>query len=148
MFICPAGATPQMHAAPAVDVLRSLQPPSDLLLRARNRSGAESRSRDLPDWATVVTRAIELSRAQNRGQAQVSRICQPELAACTIAIFFRDRKGRLTMLRSAEDADGRLLARDICDLNDFWDVRTCTSWETGVTTKEMRDSRGNWQVVQ
>ncbi|MDQ0394170.1 hypothetical protein [Labrys monachus] len=153
MFICPAGATPLLHAALAgpggsVEALRSLQPQSGLLLRVRNRSGAESRSRDMLDWRTIVARAIELSKAQNRGHVQVGRTCQPEFAACTIAIFFRDRKGRLTMLRSAEDADGRLLARDICELNDFWDVRTCTSWETGVTTKEMKDLRGNWQAVQ
>jgi hypothetical protein len=47
----------------------------------------------------------------------------------------------------SEDQKGNLVSRDICRFNQFGDVRVCTDWDSGITIREMKDSKGDWYKV-
>ena len=51
------------------------------------------------------------------------------------------------MVRVTENIDGQMIARDVCTFNDFSDIRQCTNWDTGATTREMKDAAGRWSSV-
>jgi hypothetical protein len=95
-------------------------------------------------WDTLVKVALDLSKEQNGGKARVSRRCQPEYRICIIAIFFQGKNSAEMMVRTTEDPSGKMLQRDFCSFNDFGDVRTCTDWDASKTTKEMKNSKGEW----
>jgi len=101
-----------------------------------------------PDWTTTVNQAAQISSSQYGGKPNIQRLCQPEIKTCTIAIYFTGTNKTPMMLRSAEDENGNVYKRDICEFNQFLDVRTCTVWESGTVTREMKDPQGNWQLIQ
>lgn len=100
-----------------------------------------------PTWGDLVKRAIDASTAQN-GKPNVSRICQPELKACSIAVFYKTKNGVNGMVRTAEDLNGKVFKRDICTFNNFDDIRTCLDFDSGKKTREMRASNGIWTEVE
>jgi hypothetical protein len=51
------------------------------------------------------------------------------------------------MVRATENANGKTIDRDICKFNDFGDVRLCTDWDTGATTREMKNQNKEWVKV-
>ena len=99
-------------------------------------------------WKTMTDRAIAQSARQNNGTASFKRSCQPELKLCNMAIFYVDDKGVSSMVRLAEDLDGKMVKRDVCNFNQFGDIRTCLDWDTSVKTREMKNSTGEWYAVQ
>jgi hypothetical protein len=53
----------------------------------------------------------------------------------------------MMMVRTAEDPTGKLIDRDICKFNQFGDVRVCTDWDTGASSREMKNSSGQLYKV-
>lgn len=51
------------------------------------------------------------------------------------------------MVRTTEDANGKIIAREICDFNPFGDVRLCVDWYRGPSRRDMKDANGNWQKI-
>jgi hypothetical protein len=100
-----------------------------------------------PTWQEIVTAGMTISARQNGGTPLLGRTCQPELKLCNTALFFDRNDGTKVMLRAAEDAMGKSVARDICEFNKFEDVRMCMNWETGVSIREMKNKEGNWIKV-
>ncbi|MBN8999456.1 MAG: hypothetical protein J0H54_08675 [Rhizobiales bacterium] len=90
--------------------------------------------------------ALAMSKSQHGGRADTSRNCQPELKLCNTAVFF-EWKNTPMMLRLTEDIDGRVVARDICSFNSFGDVRTCVDWDSGKSSRQMKDTNGEWYAV-
>ncbi len=52
------------------------------------------------------------------------------------------------MVRGTTDLNDKIVKRDICTFNAMNDIRQCTNWDTPMTTKEMKDSTGNWVQVE
>lgn len=98
-------------------------------------------------WDEIVNGAIALSKRQNGGQLEANRGCQPEMKLCSMAIFFKANDGATMMIRKAEDVSGRTLKRDICEFNEFGDIRTCIDFDTGETSKEMKNEKKEWVKV-
>lgn len=99
-------------------------------------------------WDELVKGASALSTQQNGGSIQANRSCQPELRICTMAIFFDDEDGSRMMIRRTEDADGKLIRRDVCSFNKFQDVRTCVDYDLGKATREMQNERKEWVLIE
>ena len=99
-------------------------------------------------WDELVKGASALSTQQNGGSIQANRVCQPELSICTMAIFFDDEDGSRMMIRRTEDADGKLIRRDVCSFNKFKDVRACVDYDSGKTTREMQNERKEWALIE
>jgi hypothetical protein len=68
-------------------------------------------------------------------------------AICSTFVVLKANDGTDLMVRGAEDPNGNLVRRDICRFNQFGDVRVCTDWDTGTTSREMKDGSGNWYKV-
>jgi hypothetical protein len=97
------------------------------------------------DWRTVVRNAFDISAKQNDGKPRTARSCQPEYKRCYTAIFFTSVKDESdVMIRTTEDMSGSIISRDICFFNAFKDVRTCTNWDTGTSSKAMKNANGDF----
>lgn len=75
------------------------------------------------------------------------RICQPEIKLCNTAIIFKGTDGKDVMVRAAQDANEKMVSRDICTFNVYGDIRQCFNWDTSVTSKEMKNAAGDWLAV-
>jgi hypothetical protein len=100
-----------------------------------------------PKWEDMVSNAINASTVQHNGKPQLNRICQPELKICTIAVFFTGKDGKELMLRTTEDANGKLQSRDLCTFNQYGDIRYCVDWDRGTTQRDMKDANGVWSKI-
>jgi len=100
-----------------------------------------------PKWENIVNEAFSASTAQHNGKPDFNRVCQPELKICTTAIFFTGKDGKESMVRTAEDSSGKLIARDVCEFNQFGDVRVCVDFDRGTTHRDMKDANGNWSKI-
>jgi hypothetical protein len=107
----------------------------------------QAKANPSPTWKELVSSVARLSASQNNGTPRINRVCQPEFKVCTMAIFYKNKDGVDSMLRTAEDVDGNIFKREICEFNKFSDVRTCVDWERGTVQKDMRDAKGNWSSV-
>ena len=134
-----------MQTPPAA-IASPQQGPMQLDPYARAAIPPPSDSNQPPTWKGFVDMAVDLSARQNGGKPQMGRVCQPELKVCTTAIFFK-YNGSDVVVRRAENAEGQLMNRDFCVFNDFGDIRTCQDWDSGVKTREMKNSRGDWIAV-
>jgi len=112
-----------------------------------NPTTSASAGEDNPTWEGLVDKAFAMSSQQNGGKPLVDRVCEPEAKACRTAVFVKLKDGTTAMLRASEDPFGKTIMRDICQFNSFGDVRTCADWDTGATSREMKDSHGNWYTV-
>lgn len=99
------------------------------------------------DWSSVFSAAFDRSAAQNNGKPDIGRACQPEFKICTTALYIKGNDGNRMMMRMAEDMNGKVVTRDICQFNAFGDVRTCIDWDTGATSRDMKDVKGLWTQV-
>jgi hypothetical protein len=100
-----------------------------------------------PQWESVVTSAISLSAQQNNGRPLLGRVCQPELKVCITAITFKNRTGKNAIVKTSEDPSGNIIAREICEFNEFGDVRVCTNWDNAQIHRDMKDANGNWNEI-
>jgi hypothetical protein len=123
------------------------QPPTQLPPSTMATIPPTSTAKKAPEWKDLVSGAFALSARQNGGEARSGRVCQPELKLCNTAVFFRDKEGVEVMLRMSEDPNGKIVSRDVCEFNKFGDVRTCTDWDSGVSTREMKNKKGEWVEV-
>ena len=98
-------------------------------------------------WADIVALAIEQSKLGNGGRLNSARVCQPEIKACSNAIYYKLSDGKDYMLRTTEDINGNLQKREICSFNEFGDVRTCFNWDTAITSTDMKNIQGEWYGV-
>ena len=98
-------------------------------------------------WDDLIDKAFTLSEQQNDGKPLVERVCEPEAKSCSTAVFISLRDGTTAMLRTVHDPRGQLINRDMCSFNSFADIRVCTDWDTGASSREMKDASGDWYVV-
>jgi hypothetical protein len=97
-------------------------------------------------WKTLVSNALEISSKQNGGKPKTSRSCQPEAHVCTTAIILT-MDGVDTAILARENAQGTMIEREICTFNDFTDIRTCMDFDSKLSHRDMKDSKGVWQKV-
>jgi hypothetical protein len=64
------------------------------------------------------------------------------------ALYFNGSDGLERMLRATQNVNGKIMKRDVCTFNSFGDIRTCYNWDTNVTTKEMKNLKGEWYFVE
>jgi hypothetical protein len=95
----------------------------------------------------LLDRALELSKNQNGGKADIGRVCQPELKVCVNALSFKANDGTDMLLKVTEDLDGKMVGREICSFNSFRDIRSCTDWDTGIAHRDMKNPNGDWLHV-
>jgi hypothetical protein len=144
------GKPAQVPPAQNNDVSQSQMPMQlDPYARATvpSESPAASANGPPPTWTEIADAAFLKSRQQNGGQTRSSRSCQPELKLCSVAVFFRGNDGTDMMLRIAENPFGKIIQRDICQFNNFGDVRFCIDWDTGTKIREMQNQHGDWIKV-
>ncbi len=132
---------------PPVQAPNDQSPPMQLDPTTRAAAPSDEESGSTPTWKDTVSNAFARSTEQNDGKALTSRTCQPEIGTCSTAVFFKMNDGTLAMLRTSEDATGKMLDRDICKFNGFGDVRLCTNWDTGAVTREMQNQNKEWVKV-
>jgi hypothetical protein len=101
-----------------------------------------------PSWTDLTNEGINISARQNNGRADFRRTCQADIKICTNGLWFKNDKGVQMLLRVAQDPDGKMISRDICSFNEFMDIRTCTDYDTHVTTKEMLDGNKVWKTIE
>jgi hypothetical protein len=125
---------------------QSVTPQSPMQLDPSTRATIPpaSTTKKAPEWKELVSGAFALSARQNGGEARSGRACQPEIKICNTAVFFKRNDGVEVMLRITEDRNGKPISRDICEFNEFKDVRTCTDWDTGTSIREMKNKQGDW----
>lgn len=111
------------------------------------QAAAPKQAATVPSWQDLTNRAFDLSRDQYGGRPKISRVCQPEQKSCSTAVFYKNKDGKETMLRTTENVSGQIIERQICDFNDFIDIRSCFDWDRMSTTKEMKDIKGEWRLV-
>lgn len=99
------------------------------------------------DWKQFTDWAFALSARQNGGVANTSRVCQPEFKVCTTGVIFKSNSGKATFAKVTENLNGALIKREVCEMNQFGDVRTCLDWDTKETHTDMKDAIGNWTRV-
>jgi hypothetical protein len=51
------------------------------------------------------------------------------------------------MLRVSKNVKGETVAREVCQFNEFSDIRSCFNWDTGKSFQEMKDMKGEWRSV-
>jgi hypothetical protein len=98
-------------------------------------------------WEEIVKGAAAISAKQNGGNVQIDRGCQPELKLCNTVIFFKAGDGSPMMVRRSEDPSGKTVVRDICEFNEFADIRKCVDFDTGATIQEMKNGQKEWIKV-
>jgi hypothetical protein len=69
------------------------------------------------------------------------------LKTCSTAIFFTNKDGKEKMIRIDEDSSGKIIAREVCGINPFGDVRLCADWDRGTTHRDMKDANRHWSKV-
>jgi hypothetical protein len=97
-------------------------------------------------WKTLVANAMEISSRQHGGKPETARSCQPEAYVCTTAIVL-NVDGVDTAILARENAQGKIIEREICTFNDFSDIRTCMDFDSKLSHRDMKDSKGNWSKV-
>ncbi|MET4328337.1 hypothetical protein ABIB80_004168 [Bradyrhizobium sp. i1.15.2] len=137
------------QVTPPVASLQQTPPNSPLSLSPSGAalSAARTTPNASPTWAEIVNRAMEKSASQNNGKPLFSRSCQPELKVCNVGLSYLDNQGKVAFLKTVEDMNGKVIAREACTLNDFQDVRTCVNWDDGSSHRDMKDSNGVWTKV-
>jgi len=100
-----------------------------------------------PTWSELEQQALALSRTQHAGRPETLRFCEPELKVCNFGIVWRAGNGTKMFLRQAEDMRGKLLEREVCEINAFGDVRVCVDWDTDAKSRDMKDLKGHWYKV-
>lgn len=98
-------------------------------------------------WKAIVDAGIARSKEQNGGTPRFSRGCQPELKSCFLVLIFKNKSGNDVIVRTTEDSNGKILKRDICTFNSFGDIRECSDFDTGATTKEMQGTDKQWRRI-
>jgi hypothetical protein len=109
---------------------------------------ATTSTSEAPSWSKLVSGAISLSSAQNNGKARTLRTCQPELKVCIIAVWYKNNSNKDAFVKVTEDISGKIIRREICELNEFNDVRECLVWGAGIIRRDMKDSKGEWHEVE
>lgn len=100
--------------------------------------------KSVPTWKEITEKAMRLSARQNDGKPLFSRFCQPEQKVCIIALSYTGNDGKEGVLKTQEDMEGKIIAREICTFDDFKDVRSCVNWDTGDKHSDMKNTEGNW----
>jgi hypothetical protein len=134
---------PQQTAPAIVDgspIQQIPGPPTSLDPNAAQAKASTSPS----SWDQVLEKAMALSASQNNGKAALTRFCQPELKTCTIALTYVQRNGKDGFMKVVQDMNGKAIARELCELNEFRDIRTCLNWDTGVSHRDMKNAKGDW----
>jgi hypothetical protein len=122
-------------------------PPAQLPRDISPNTKATSTAAELPNWGTLVNRAIALSASQNNGKSRTFRTCQPEFKLCTMAVHYKNNAHKDAFIRLTENAAGKVIAREICELNEFNDIRECLDWDKGSLRKDMKNSNGDWVAI-
>jgi hypothetical protein len=109
---------------------------------------APSSKNDVIKWEQIVEKAIQRSASQNNGKPAFVRSCQPEQKVCIIGITYLNNDGKLAFLKTVEDMNGKMIAREACTMvNEFNDVRTCLDWDKGTQHRDMKNEKGDWIEV-
>ena len=109
--------------------------------------GVTGRPPGVMAWEQMVDLAMQRSSSQNNGKPLLTRFCQPEERICIIGLTFINNEGRVSFLKTVENANGKIIAREACTLNEFKDVRTCLDWDSGSSRRDMQNSKGDWIKV-
>lgn len=104
-------------------------------------------TRSPPTWNELVDKAMNLSANQNNGKADLARFCQPSNKTCAIAVTFKNAQGKASFLKIVQNIDGKTIRREICELNEFNDVRSCVDWDKGTIRRDMKNVKGDWEEV-
>jgi hypothetical protein len=110
-------------------------------------SGVATPGAARPSWGELEEQALARSRTQHAGQPETLRFCEPELKVCNSGIVWKAEDGTRLFLRRAEDMQGQLREREVCEINAFGDVRVCVDWDTNATSRDMKDGKGHWYKV-
>ena len=56
--------------------------------------------------------------------------------------------GRQGLALMAQDGNGDITRREVCESNAGDDARKCRDWDTGATYRDIKNSQGEWSQVQ
>lgn len=98
-------------------------------------------------WNEFIDRTMVLSAEQNQGSAAISRLCEPETRECVMAVAYLLKDGRQALAMIAQDNNGNVIRREVCESNAANDMRQCTDWDTGAKYQDIRTTQGKWKQV-
>ncbi len=90
---------------------------------------------------------INLSAQQNNGKPVFTRFCQPEFKKCTMGVTYSLKDGKEGFAKTVQDMNGKIIRRELCEMNDFKDVRSCLDWDTGAKHRDMKNTNGDWVQI-
>jgi hypothetical protein len=114
-------------------------------LQSKSRSTVEDTP--VPTWGNLLDKAVELSKKQNGGAPDFTRVCQPELKTCVNGVSFTTNDGTYMIMKVTENLDGKIVRRELCSFNSHGDVRSCLDWDKGSTHRDMKNAKGEWEKV-
>jgi len=95
-------------------------------------------------WSEFIDKTIALSADQNEGRAVLSRLCDPELKTCVMAVTYLLKDGRQGLASIVQAMDGNIARREVCESNVSNDTRDCVDWDTGAKYRDMKNAKGDW----
>jgi hypothetical protein len=99
-----------------------------------------------PTWEKLLDRALALSTAQNGGNPEFDRLCQPEFKQCINVLGLKTPDGTDMLIRVTEDIDGTTQKREICSFNREGHIRSCFDWDTGKQIRDIKKGK-DWHRV-
>lgn len=133
---------PAQLATPAISLATAPQVQAGPPMQLQSKAKASAP----PSWENLMLGSIQISSDQNGGTPKTSRSCQPKARVCTTAIILI-LDGIETAILQRQDPGGKVIEREICRFNSFGDIRTCVDWDTNLTHRDMKDSKGEWTKV-
>jgi hypothetical protein len=99
-------------------------------------------------WTAFIDKVMALSAEQNQGRPSIHRRCLPESKECVMSVTYQLQDGRQGLALMAQDGNGDITRREVCESNTGNDARKCRDWDTGATYQDTKNSKGEWSQVQ
>jgi len=97
-------------------------------------------------WLDLIKRATPKSAADNKGKPGFGRSCSARSMRCINVLVFRNEEGKTVVLRETDNLGGQTLARHICVVNEFNDVRECVNFDSLARSVEVDEGQG-WTLA-
>jgi hypothetical protein len=128
----------------ATNELSAQQIPGEFASLAALTPQARAVSTRAPSWNEFIDKVVRFSAEQNGGNAAISRLCQPEFNNCVLGLAYLLEDGRQGLAVVIQDLNGKTMRREVCELNNSNDVRSCVDWDTGTKHRDAKNTKGDW----
>lgn len=65
-----------------------------------------------------------------------------------MGVYYKNNSNKEAFVKVTEDVSGKVIRREVCELNSYSDVRECFVWDTGTIRRDMKNAKGDWYEVE